>query len=182
MFIIRFRKYRVFSAVWLYLSVVLLHFLPVLLPLPCCYIHPQHNADLSPTESHQPGPETQRALWSPAGGEEDGAVACFDGNAVTEGLPPALPFRRRAELWVFPFGFPFFRRLSPAAGGQRGKSAAACGAMKIIQVLLGSPGFRWGGGFRVKWPHGKSQLHGAGTQRGFWKWWILGDGGQRWEC
>lgn len=37
----------------------------------------------------------------------------------------------------------------PAAGGQLVKSAAVRGVIKIIQVLLGSPGFRgrrWGGG------------------------------------
>lgn len=70
----------------------------------------------------------------------------LDENAFIDGLLAMVPFRRRAALSFFSSLLSFLSPPQPAAGGQLVKSAAVCGVIKIIQVLLGSPGFGGVGG------------------------------------
>lgn len=64
---------------------------------------------------------TESFLWSSTGGggEEDGAAACLffllDEKAFIEALLDVLPFRRRAQLCVFPRSA--FLPLATSAGG-----------------------------------------------------------------
>lgn len=91
-----------------------------------------------------------------------------DENAFIDGLLDTLPFRRHS-VFFFLFLLSFLSPPQPAAGGQLVKSAAVCGVIKIIQVLLRSPGLEGGAGLSGRTAQFTSHTQKESTLLLYWE-------------